>query len=153
MNDEDTMKIILKRDYETLGKIGEIVTVKDGYGRNFLIPKGIAMIATESNMKILEEEKKFQKIREEKGKRQAEILAEELEKISITAAVAVGEEDRVFGSVTSQTIGDLLQEKGYKIDKRKIDLDEPIKALGVYTIPIKIHPEVEAKIRVWVVKE
>jgi len=73
------MKIILKRDYETLGKIGEIVTVKDGYGRNFLIPKGIAMIATESNMKILEEEKKFQKIREEKGKRQAEILAEELE--------------------------------------------------------------------------
>lgn len=147
------MKIILKKDYETLGKAGEIVTVKNGYGRNFLIPNGIAVTATERNMRILEEENKFQKVREEKGKRQAEALAKELEKISITAAVAVGEEDRVFGSVTSQTIGELLQEKGYKIDKRKIILDEPIKALGVYTVPIKIHPEVEAKVRIWVVKE
>lgn len=147
------MKIILKQDYETLGKAGEIITVKDGYGRNFLIPKGIAVTATERNMKILKEENKFQKVREEKGKRQAEALAEELEKISVTAAVAVGEEDRVFGSVTSQSIGELLQEKGYQIDKRKIILDEPIKALGVYTVPIKLHPEVEAKVRIWVVKE
>ena len=91
--------------------------------------------------------------REHKNKNEAENLARELEKISITATVAVGEEDRLFGSVTSQTIADLLQKKGHEIDKRKVILDEPIKALGVYTIPIKLHPDVEAKIRVWVVKE
>lgn len=147
------MKILLKQDVEALGKQGEIVTVKEGYARNFLFPKGIAVPATPGNMKAFEEEQKLMLRREQKAKQEAERLAKELEKISVTATVAVGEEDRVFGSVTSQTIADLLAEKGYLIDKRKILLDEPIKALGVYDVPIKLHSEVEVKIRVWVVKE
>ena len=147
------MKIILKQDFESLGKTGEIVNVKDGYARNYLIPKSIAALATAKNMKILEQEKKMSVFRQEKDKHVAEALAEELQKISITAAVAVGEEDKVFGSVTAQNISDLLAEKGHDIDKRKILLSEPIKALGVYTVPIKLHSEVEAKVRIWVVKE
>ena len=147
------MKIILRQDYEPLGKAGEVVIVKDGYARNFLLPKNIAVISTKSNMKILEEEQKMAGKRKDKEKIHAESLAEELGKISITATVAVGEEDRVFGSVTAQTIADLLKEKGFEIDKRKILLEEPIKALGVYTISIKLHPDVDCKVRVWVVKE
>ena len=147
------MKIILRQDYDPLGKTGEIVTVKDGYARNFLIPNRIGILATPKNMKILEEEQKMTVRRQNKDKRQAGVVAEELGKTSLTATVAVGEEDRVFGSVTSQTIADLLKEKGYDIDKRKIQLDEPIKALGIYTVIIKLHSDVEAKVRLWVVKE
>jgi len=147
------MKVILRQSHENLGNIGDILNVKNGFARNYLIPQGIAVEATQKNMRMLEEELKMSSRREQKDQRQAEILAQELEKISITATVAVGEEDRVFGSVTSQTIAELLNKKGYEIDKRKVVLDEPIKALGVYTVPIKLHSEVEAKIRVWVVKE
>ena len=147
------MKIILRQDFDSLGEIGDIVTVKDGYARNFLIPKKIAILANPKNMKLLEEERKLDEHRQHKDKRKAEGLAEELGKTSITAAVPVGDEDRVFGSVTAQTIADLLKEKGYDIDKRKIHLEEPIKALGIYTVSIKLLSEVEAKVRIWVVKE
>ncbi len=147
------MKIILKQDYENLGKVGEIVTVKNGYGRNYLIPQGVAILATDKNMKVLEQEQKKMERELMKQKEGASDLSQELEKVSLTATVAVGEEDKVFGSVTSQTIADLLKEKGYEIDKRKIQLDEPIKALGVYSVSVKLHTEVEAKVRVWVVKE
>lgn len=147
------MKIILRNDYESLGKAGEIVTVKDGFARNFLIPKGVAVLATKSNIKRLEDELRLSVRQQEKDLHEAEALVKELEKLSVTATVAVGEEDRVFGSVTTQDIADLLKEKGFEVDKRKITLDEPIKALGVYTVPIKLHSEVEAKVRVWVVKE
>jgi large subunit ribosomal protein L9 len=147
------MKLLLRQDYETLGKRGDIVTVKEGFARNYLLPKGIALAATASGQRVLEDEKNRLVRQQEKDKRQAETLSKELEAVSVTAVVAVGEEDRVFGSVTSQTIADLLQEKGHTIDKRKIVLDEPIKALGVYSVPVKLHPEVEVKIRLWVVKE
>jgi large subunit ribosomal protein L9 len=147
------MKIILRQMVEGLGEAGDILNVKDGFARNYLIPQKAAVEATAKNIRMLDEENKMNARREQKDKKQADILAEELEKISITATVAVGEEDRVFGSVTSQTIAELLHKKGYEIDKRKVVLDEPIKALGVYTVPIKLHSEVEAKIRVWVVKE
>ncbi len=147
------MKIILREDYNPLGKVGDAVTVKDGYARNFLIPKNIAVPAISRNIKLLEEERKLFQHKQNKDKRKAEGMAKELEKISLTATVSVGEEDRVFGSVTAQTIADLLKEKGYDIDKRKIQLDEPIKALGVYTISVKLHPEVDAEVRLWVVKE
>jgi large subunit ribosomal protein L9 len=147
------IKILLRQDYDPLGKTGEIITVKDGYARNFLIPKQIGIQATPANVKIYEEEQKWQKQRLNRDKRQAEELVEEFEKLSLTATVPVGEEDRLFGSVTAQNISDLLKAKGFDIDKRKILLDEQIKALGVYNIPVKLHPEVEAKIRVWVVKE
>ena len=147
------MKIILRRDCENLGKIGDTVTVKDGFARNYLFPKGLAMLATPKNVRVLEEEKKLLQRREVKAKQQAEVLAKEMSAVSITAAVPVGEEDKVFGSVTSQQIADLLQEKGYTVDKKKILLEDPIKALGVYDIGIKLHTEVETKVRLWVVKE
>jgi large subunit ribosomal protein L9 len=152
-NNEEIMKIILRNDYEFLGKAGEIATVKDGFARNFLIPKGIAVSATKSNMKRLEDERRMGVRQQQKDLQEAEALSKELEKVSVTATVAVGEEDRVFGSVTTQNIADLLKEKGFEVEKRKIILDEPIKALGVYTVPVKLHSEVEAKVRVWVVKE
>jgi large subunit ribosomal protein L9 len=147
------MKIILKQDYESLGKVGDIVEVKDGYARNFLIPSQIALQASPQNLKKFEEEKKRTHIKEFKDKRVAEQLVEKLEDVSLTAAVAVGEEDKVFGAVTSQNIAELLKAKGFDIDRRKIQLEEPLKALGVYEVPIKLHSEVEAKIKVWVVKE
>ena len=104
-------------------------------------------------MRALEEEQKQYERQKDKDRRQAEELSKELEKISLTATVAVGEEDRVFGSVTAQAIADLLKEKGYDIDKRKVLLDEPIKALGIYSVSLKLHTDVEAKVRLWVVKE
>ncbi len=147
------MKIILRQDSEALGKMGDIVNVKDGYARNYLIPRGVAVLASPKNVRALEEERKVMLHRQDKDKRLSETLSKELDKVSLTAAVSVGEEDRVFGSVTAQTISDLLKEKGYEIDKRKVLLDEPIKALGIYTVSVKLHTDVEAKVRVWVVKE
>lgn len=147
------MKVILRQDYESLGKVGDIVNVKSGYARNFLLPKKIAMLVTKGNLKILDQEKRQENIKANKEKISAERLVKELEKVSLTASVAVGGEDRLFGSVTAQTVSDLLKEKGYEIDKRKILLEDPIKELGIYTVNIKLHPEVEGKVKVWVVKE
>jgi large subunit ribosomal protein L9 len=147
------MKVLLRQDQENLGKRGDVVSVKNGFARNYLFPKNIALEATPSSERVIEEERKTIARRQDKDRKSAETQAKDLEAVSVTAAVAVGEEDRVFGSVTSQTIADLLQEKGYTFDKRKILLEEPIKALGVYSVPIKLHPEVEVKIRLWVVKE
>ncbi|MBC7185649.1 MAG: 50S ribosomal protein L9 [Calditrichaeota bacterium] len=146
------MKVILKQDHDKLGKAGDVVEVKAGYARNFLLPRGIAVEATPSNLRAFEEQKRLESHRSERAKRSALALAEKLEGVSCTAPVAVGEEDRLFGSVTSQTIADLLREKGFDIDKKKILLEEPIKALGIYDVPIRLHPEVEAKVKVWVVK-
>jgi large subunit ribosomal protein L9 len=147
------MEIILRQDFEQLGKTGEIVTVKDGFARNYLIPKGIAYVATKVNKKRLENELQMQNWRKEKEKRAAEELAKKLETVSCTIPVQVGEEDKLFGSVTSQNIADALSALGYKVDRRKIQLDEPIKSLGIYSVPIKLHPDVTATVKVWVVKE
>ena len=147
------MKIILKQDFESLGKFGEVVDVKDGYARNFLIPRQIAIHANDRNMRLLEQERKRLEVKQSKEKRSAADLAKTLEPVSLTATVAVGEEDKVSGAVTSQDIAELLKAKGFEIDRRKIMLDEPLKALGVYEVPIKLHSEVEAKIKVWVVKQ
>jgi large subunit ribosomal protein L9 len=147
------MKIILKEDHERLGKAGEVVNVADGYARNYLMPRGLAMRVTRSNMAVYEAERRQKEIHQNKARKAAEALALELEKVSCTAVVQVGEEDKVFGSVTNQNVADLLKEKGYEIDRRNILLDEPIKALGVYTVGIRLHTEVEGKVKVWVVKE
>ncbi len=147
------MKIILKNDLELLGKAGDVVEVKRGHARNFLIPKGLALEATPSNLKIFQEEHKLQEVKTKRHIKEASELADRLGKISVTAAVQVGEEDKVFGSVTSQNIADLLKEAGFEIDRRKIVLDEPLKSLGVYDVPIKLHAEVDAKIKVWVVRQ
>ena len=147
------MKIILKEDFESLGKVGEVVEVKAGFARNFLIPKQVALQATPQNLRVIEQEKARNKIKLSKDKRDAELLADQLKEVSLTTNVRVGEEDKIFGAVTSQNISELLSAKGFEIDKRKIQLEEPLKALGVFEVPIKLHTEVEAKIKVWVVKE
>jgi large subunit ribosomal protein L9 len=147
------MKVILRQNFETLGEAGQIVSVKDGYGRNFLIPRGIAYVATSRNLRQFEQDKQRLEAKKNREKRMAETLKEKLDGVSVTAAVPVGEEDRVFGSVTAQDIADLLVAKGFEVDKRKILLNETIKALGIYEVPIKLHSEVQATIKVWVVKQ
>ena len=147
------MKVILKDDVDKLGACGDVVEVKDGYGRNYLFPRNLAIPATKGNLKSIQEVKKQKEIRDLKKKRHQEKQKIQLEKISCTAEVMVGEEDRVFGSVTSQTIAELLKEKGFDIDRHKIMLESPIKALGVYTVPVRISGDVVASLKVWVVKK
>lgn len=147
------MRIILRKNYDQLGKIGEVVDVKDGFAMNFLIPRQIAYPATPGNLRALEEEKKRIEAIEAKEIEQAQELANQLESVSVNIPVKVGEDEKIFGSVTNQQIADELKEKGYEIDKRKIELDEPIKTLGIYSIKIKLHPEVSATVKTWVVRE
>ena len=147
------MKLLLRQDYKQLGVAGDVVDVKPGFARNFLIPNGFAMLATAKNLKRYENDQKQLFWREEKEKRQSEELAKTLENGSCTITVQVGDEDKMFGSVTSQNISEALQAQGYTLDKRKILLEEPIKSLGIYSVPIKLHTDVEAKVKVWVVKE
>jgi large subunit ribosomal protein L9 len=147
------MKVLLRQDFDKLGETGKVVNVKDGYARNFLIPRGIAFEASERNLHILEQEKKRHVAMKLKEKKASEVLAAKLDGVSLTAAMPVGEDDRMFGSVTNQDLADLLAAKGFEIDKRKIILEEPVKALGIYEIPIKLHSEIECKIKLWVVKQ
>lgn len=147
------MKIILRQDHEKLGKIGDVVEVKDGFARNYLIPRNIGYAATPGNIQALEEDKKQLARRQDKELHHAQKLSTELDKLSITLKVKVGEDEKLFGSVTSQMIADALEEKGMKLDKRVIDLPEPIKALGIYTVDVKLHANVAGKVKVWVVRE
>ena len=147
------MEIILRQDYEGLGIAGEIVKVKDGFARNFLIPKGVAYLATEANKKRHESDLKQLDMRMTRDKKAAEELSEKLKNVSCTITVQVGEEDKLFGSVTSLNIAESLASQGFDIEKRKIILEEPIKSLGIYSVPVKLHAEVEATVKVWVVKE
>jgi len=147
------MKVILRKNFEQLGQIGDIVDVKNGYARNFLIPRNIAYAAQKGNLKALEEEKKSLLKKKQKELTAAEKIAAELEKVSVTIPVKVGEEDKIFGTVTSQMIADSLKEKGFDIEKRKIDIPEAIKSLGIYSVNIKIHPNVIAVVKTWVVRE
>jgi large subunit ribosomal protein L9 len=147
------MKVILTQDISGLGSIGDLITVKDGFGRNYLVPQGKAMQATSQNMKKLEHQKRQIREKIDKVKREAERLAARIESISCTVAKAVGEEDKLFGSVTGMDIESSLKLEGVEIDRKKINLPEPIKSLGIYNIPIKLHPEVTATLKLWVVKE
>ena len=147
------MKVILREDIPDLGKAGQTIEVKSGYGRNYLIPRNLAVAATKANLKAIGEIAKQKDIRDKKSRRQAEIVKDKIEEISVSAQVLVGEEDRVFGSVTTHDIVDLLAAEGVKVDKRAIQLDEPIKSLGVYTVPIKVDREVTASLKVWVIKK
>jgi len=147
------MKVILRQDFEQLGRVGDVVEVKDGYARNYLIPRKIAYQATQSSIRQLDEEKKQQAKHLDKEKRQSEKLAAELEKVSITIQMKVGEDDKLFGSVTSQMIVDALKEKGFSLDKRQIELEDIIKALGIYSVDAKLPGGVVAKVKVWVVRE
>lgn len=147
------MKVILRQNYESLGQVGDLVDVKLGFARNFLIPRKIAYTALKGNILALEEEKKNLAKKKQQEIHAAETLASEIEKVSVTIPVQVGEEDKIFGSVTTQMIADALKEKGYDIDKRKIEIEEPIKSLGIYGISIKLHQSVTSNIKVWVVRE
>ncbi len=147
------MKIILRQDFDNLGKIGDQVDVKRGYGMNYLIPMKIAYPAAPNYIRMVQEEQRQKQVQVNKQKKQAEQLAKKMENVSVTLAMSVGESDKMFGSVTNQDITDALNKQGYDIERKKVILDEPIKALGIYSVPIKLHPDVEVKIKVWVVKE
>ncbi len=147
------MKVILREDVETLGQAGETVNVKDGFGRNYLIPQKLAYPATRSFSRVFEEEKKLKDNRDARATVQAEQLAAKLGNLSLETSVKVGEEDKVFGAVTAADIAALLVDKGYEIDKRDVLLEEPLKALGIYNVPVKITSEIKAEVKVWVIKE
>lgn len=147
------MKVILRNNFDQLGKIGEVVDVKDGFARNFLIPRGIAYPAVAGNIRALEEEKVQIAKKQAKELESAQSLSSELEKVSITIPVKVGEEDKIFGSVTAQMIADSLKEKGFGVDRRKIEINEPIKSLGIYSVNVKLYQDVTAVVKTWVVRE
>jgi large subunit ribosomal protein L9 len=147
------VKIILRQNFEQLGQLGDVIEVKEGYARNYLIPKKIAYPATPGYLKTLEEEKKQAARRQQKELRTAEKLAADLEKVSLTIPMKVGEEDKLFGAVTPQMIAEHLMEKGFEVDKRKIEVGDHIKTIGVYSVDVKLHTNVTAKVKVWVVKE
>ena len=147
------MKVILIKDIEDLGSAGEVVQVKDGYGRNFLIPRSEALIASDTNVAQFESKRKQHEAVAERDRRADELIAKKLETDSLTAQVKVGEEDRLFGSVTVQNIAELLEAKGYQIERRAIQLEDGIRELGVYNIEVRLHPDVTATVKLWVVKE
>jgi large subunit ribosomal protein L9 len=144
------MKIILRENVEHLGAVGETVSVRDGYARNFLIPRGLAYYASPKALRILEGEKKQYENRMAKFKTEAELLAARLANTQVSIAMQVGEEGRLFGSVTNQMIAQELTDKGFTIDRRLIVLDDPIKSIGEFEVKIKLHPEVHAPLKVWV---
>ena len=146
------MEIILKSDIERLGKAGELVSVKRGFARNFLFPKGLALQATPVNLKLVEQEKVKIALRQENEKKAAQELAQKISSASCTIAVEAGPDGRLYGSVTNQDISGGYRLEGIDIDKRKIALPQPIKEVGVFKVNIKLHPEVTAEAKVWIVK-
>jgi large subunit ribosomal protein L9 len=148
------VKVILREDLEKLGDAGEIVTVKPGYARNFLLPRGLAYEATASNVRQLEAEKRRTEQRAKRDYLEARRRASQLEGLSLTFHAKAGEESKLFGSITSADIADRVKEQGFdfEIDRRQIELEDPIKALGVYTVSIRLHAEVKPEIKVWVIK-
>ena len=147
------MEVILRDHVEKLGKRGEIVKVSDGYARNYLLPRKLALPATEGNRKHVERERKIMETREAEEKSQAEAIASRLATIDITIARRVGDTEQLYGSVTATDIAEFLKTKGFEIDRRKLILPEPIKTIGEHDVPLKLHREVTAPLKVKVVKE
>ena len=147
------MEVILREDIEKVGHRGEVVKVASGYARNFLLPKRLAVLATDSNKKIVEQERDAYLRREAKAKNEAEDLGRMLAGVSITITQRAGEEGHLFGSVTAKDIADALERQNYTIDRRKIQLDEPIKSTGEYKVPVRLHREVTTDLSVNVVAE
>ena len=147
------MEVILREHVDNLGKRGEIVKVADGYARNYLLPRKLALPATDGNRKHVERERKIVEARESQEKSQAEAIAARLAAVEITIARRVGDTDQLYGSVTSADIADFLKEKGFELDRRKLILPEPIKAIGDHEVPLKLHREVTVPLKVHVVKE
>ena len=147
------MKIILRQDVDSLGMEGQVFDVADGYARNFLIPRGIALEATQQNLKFMEAQRKKIEEKRLKAKEEAEKAKLSLSELVITIAQKAGEEDKLYGSVTSMDIADQLVKRGIQIDRKRIRLDRPIKTLGEFAVPVKLHPEVTASIKVVVVPQ
>ncbi|MEW6003042.1 MAG: 50S ribosomal protein L9 [Nitrospirota bacterium] len=147
------MKVILREDVKNVGKMGEIVNVADGYARNYLVPRGLAIVANTRNIKFLENEKRIIQERAKRLKNLSRELANKISSMELVIKEKVGEEGKLFGSVTAMDIAEALKKEGLDIDKKKISLDEPIKRLGSYTVNIKVHPELSAELRIQVVEE
>lgn len=145
------MKIILRQDVENLGAIGEIVTVRPGYARNFLIPNQLAYVASTGAMRALETEKKQYELKIAKARHHAEAVSSQLAELQITIPMQVGEEGRIFGSVTAPMIAQELELRGFNVDRRNIMIDEPIKTLGIFDVRVKLHTDVIAPLKVWVI--
>ncbi len=147
------MRLILRTSIEQLGSQGDVVTVTPGYGRNYLLPKGLAYEFSQGNVKRVEKEKKLLRVRKIKEQEEAQELADRIAKVSCTVVKKVGENDTLYGSVTNADMAEALKKEGFSIDKRRIGLAEPIKSLGIYNVPIRLHPDVTCTLKVWVVKE
>jgi large subunit ribosomal protein L9 len=147
------MEIILRQAVENLGTTGDVVKVKAGYARNYLLPHGLAYEATPGNLKRIQQERERLEAAENERRTAAQTLAERLEQVSLTFSARVGEEGKLFGSVTAADIAQQLEAQGFHLEKRQIDLHEPIKALGVYRVPIRLHADVKPEVRVWVIKQ
>ncbi|MCK5012503.1 MAG: 50S ribosomal protein L9 [Candidatus Omnitrophica bacterium] len=147
------MEVILSKDIDALGKLGEVVKVKDGYARNFLIPRKLAYIATAANLKRIEQQEKNCKIQYEKNKKEAEELADKISKASCTVSVEVNDLDKLYGAISEIDIAKALEIEGFTVDKRTIVIENPIEELGIFEIGVHLHPEVTAKIRLWVTKK
>ncbi len=147
------MEVILREDIKTLGKAGEMVRVKPGYARNYLLPHGLAFEATEGNKKRIAAETKARGTRNAAEKTEAEKAAARLSSVSLTLPGKAGEEGKLFGSITAQDIADALAKQGHTVDRRRIELDHPIKSIGEHVVTVRLHPEVHAEVRVAVVAE
>lgn len=147
------MKVVLKKSIDKLGNVGDVVTVADGYARNYLIPRDLATRADASKIKLIEHERRVIRAREEKAIKETQELARRIEDVSCTISAKAGEEDRLFGSVSGSDIALALDESGVQIDKKNVQLEEPIKELGVYSVPIDLGRGITARLKVWVVRE
>lgn len=147
------MNVILTQDVDNLGQKGEVVSVKAGYGRNFLIPRGFALVANSSNVKRYEEETRQQSLKLDAARKDAEALAKRVSAMEIVLQAPVGEEDRIFGTITTQQIAEALAKNGIEVDRRKISLDSDIRTTGEYTATVKLHPEHSGTLKVQVVPE
>ena len=147
------IEVILREDVKSLGKAGEMVRVKPGYARNFLLPRGLAFEATEGNKKRIAAETRAQGMRNQAERTEAERFAATLGAVTLTLTGKAGEEGKLFGSITAQDIADALAAQGHQVDRRRIELEHPIKTLGHHTVAVRLHPEVHAEVRVSVVAE
>lgn len=147
------MDVILLEDVEGLGRRGERRVVARGFARNHLLPRKLAILATSAGAMMFEEAERIRRSRGEKDRREAETLAHRLEKVSVTIPAQVGEDEKLFGSVTAQDIVDALKQEGIQIERRRIQLEEPLKVLGVYKVDVKLHADVSVPLRVWVTKQ
>lgn len=147
------MEVILRQAVENLGKPGDVVKVSNGYARNFLLPRGIAFEATPGNLKRIAQEKDRLEAAENERRTAAQGLAERLEQVSLTFSARVGDEGKLFGSVTAADIAQQLESQGFEIEKRQVDLHEPLKTLGVFRVPVRLHADVKPEIKVWVIKQ